>query len=298
MSRRTKIVKLYLRRKWLAKLPDKDLDALRKPDRPTPPSWVVRPSRWQEESIAGVRCVWIDRHHADRGVIVYLHGGAYIFGPVREQWAWLAMMARKTGMAALMVDYRLAPEHPFPAGLDDATAVVRQLQKDGALPDDHWALAGDSAGGGLSVALTMRLRDEGDPLPPRLLLISPWLDVTMDNPDAQAIVPHDPFLWLEGTKLAGQVYAWESNPRQPLVSPVYGEMEGLPPVLLQCGTAEILLPDIRRFHEKCQLAGVEIEYQEADDSFHVFVMAPFLPEAKRAVRTQIAFLTQPERQPR
>jgi acetyl esterase/lipase len=190
----------------------------------------------------------------------------------------------------LLVDYRLAPEHPFPAGLDDATAVVRQLRADGVLQADRWALAGDSAGGGMALAVCQRLRDAGEPLPRATLLMSPWLDVTMENPDIAPLAPRDPMICHDATKVGGMVYAWEHDPKDPLVSPAYCDPVGLPPMLIHTGSEEVLTPDIRRFAERVRRAGVDVTYVECHGGFHVYVMAPVLPEARRAVREQLAFL--------
>ena len=211
------------------------------------------------------------------------------FGPLAEQWRG-SLLARRTGVAIVVVDYRRAPEHPFPAAFDDANAVIDSPVTDGVLRDGCWAVAGDSAGGGLAVATTMRARDEGLPLPDRLLLMSPWLDVTIADPAVEHIEDRDPMLWIDGVRAAGIAYAWGSDPTLPSISPLYGDAEGLPPILMQGGEAELLAPDQRTFAKRCSDAGVDVTYEEYRGAFHVFPVALQLPEARRALRRQFHFL--------
>ena len=286
-----RLAHLYLRRTWLAKVKTATLESMRADNCVSPPKRVRREHAVLTEDIAGVRCVWLDKHKAATGVMVYLHGGAYLFGPFKEQWVWMSYIARKLGMACVMVDYRLAPEHPFPAALDDAVGVIRYLSSQGVLRSGRWVIAGDSAGGGLAVATAMQLRDQRAPLPDRLLLLSPWLDVTLSHGDIPAIAPRDPMIWFEGTQMVGTAYAGEHDPKSPLVSPVYGDPTGLPAILMQGGSAEILAPDLRLFHTQCQQAGVQITYEEYRGAFHVFPMALLmLPESRRAMRRELRFL--------
>jgi len=265
---------------------------IRRLDCPMPTARVARRHAVEEVEVAGVRCVWLDRGHAEAaGTLVYLHGGGFLFGPLAEQWAWLSFLARRTGMAVLMVDYRRVPEHPFPAAYDDAHDVIAALQEDGVLTDGSWQLAGDSAGGNLAVSVPMRLRDEGRGLPARILLMSPWLDVVLTDTEAEAIEQHDPMLWIDGVRMAGVVYAWEQDPSHPAISPLHGDPTGLPPILMQGGSAEVLAPDLRTFAARCIDAGVAMTYEEYRGAFHVFPVAMQLPEARRALRRQVRFLT-------
>lgn len=288
-----RIATWYVRRTWLRWLREGDFHRLRSKNRPLPSRYACRRRRAEVVDIDGVRCVWMDRHRATTGgVIVYLHGGGYLFGPLTEQWRWLSHMTRRTGRASLLVDYRLTPEHPFPAGLDDATGVVRSLLADGTLRDGEWVLCGDSAGGGMCVAVVQRLRDAGLAMPNGMLLMSPWLDLTMSNPESAALAHRDPMLWYEGVKIGGTIYAGEHDPKDPLVSPLYCGKEGLPPMLIQGGSEEVLAPDMRQFALECTEAGVDVTYDECVGGFHVYVMAVLLPEGRRAVREQLEFFAQ------
>jgi epsilon-lactone hydrolase len=282
----------YLRRTWLQRIKTATLDELREDNRPDPPRRVARVHQAEPVQIGGVRCVWLDRANTANGVLVYFHGGGFLWGPLKEQWAWLSLMARRTNMACLLVDYRKAPEHPHPAAVDDALSVIRELQAAGTLTDGRWAVAGDSAGGNLAVSSSLALRDAGEALPARLVLLSPWMDVSLTHEEIPLLATDDPMLWLEGARFAGTVYAWEQDMTDPSISPVYADPTGLPPILLQSGTAELLAPDIRRFHQRCLEAGVDITYEEYRGAFHVFPMALHLPESRRALRRQVAFLRQ------
>jgi acetyl esterase/lipase len=142
---------------------------------------------------------------------------------------------------------------------------------------------GDSSGGGISLALSQRLREDGQPQPGHVILLSPWLDATLSNPDIPAIDKIDPFLGVEGLKYGGEVYARDVDPRSYLVSPVYGNLKGLAPITLFIGTRDILWPDCRRLRDRAREEGVALDYREYDGMVHDWMLGP-LPEAKRAIR--------------
>lgn len=250
---------------------------------PDPPGRIARRAERVEHD--SIRAFWIDKANAHRGVLVYLHGGAFYFGPVKEHWQYLAHICKKTQMAGIMVDYGFAPQNPFPVGLNEVVELVSTVD----LPE-NWFLLGDSSGAGMAVSATFKLRELGNPLPKKLVLMSPWVDTTLQNAGIELNKHEDVMMTVERLAAAARVYTGEHDPTDPLISPMCGDLAGLPPVLIQMGTADLLLSDARKFHEKCAEAGIDIQYEEFPDCFHDFMMLSFLPEAKVAIRSQVAWL--------
>jgi acetyl esterase/lipase len=183
----------------------------------------------------------------------------------------------------VVLDYRLAPEDPFPAAVDDAVAAWRSLT------GERLTLAGDSAGGGLALATAVALRDAGDPLPARLALISPWTDLTCSSRSFSERVDRDPEC--DPTLAdAARVYLSGTDPRSPLASPLFADLAGLPPTLIQVGTEEILFDDSARLADALRDAGVEAELEVGEDLTHVYHAFPVVPEAADAVARLGAFL--------
>lgn len=228
----------------------------------------------------------------DRGaaspVLLYLHGGGYTTGSPQTHRALTGHLAVHCRARLFVPDYRLAPEHPFPAGLDDAVAAYRGLLDDGVEPGDI-VIAGDSAGGGLAVAAALRLRGLGQPLPRALVLFSPLTDLTRDYPEAppRGEVMLTP-AWL---RECARAYVAAGDPGDPLVSPVGADLRGLPPTLIQVGTDELLLGDSRRLFERLQSAGVRAELHEFWARWHVFqANAGLLADADRALEAVATFI--------
>ena len=217
-------------------------------------------------------------------VLVYLHGGGYAMGSCATIRTMASYIALRTELQVLTVDYRLSPEHPFPAGLDDACAVVRALIDDNRFRPDQIAVGGDSAGGGLTIATLLRLRDEKVPLPAAGIGISPWLDLALQGNTLESNLASDPFMRLGNLELLSKAYLGDHPAKTPLASPLYADLRGLPPLLVQVGTAEILLDDARRFTARAEDAGVEITLSPWHDMIHDWHMyAPKLPEALSAM---------------
>jgi acetyl esterase/lipase len=218
---------------------------------------------------------------ADR-VLLYLHGGAFVFCSLETHRALVSRLALASGSRALAVDYRLAPEHPFPAALEDCLAAYRWLLQSGIAPR-RVVVAGDSAGGNLALVLLLALRAAGDPLPAAAVGLSPVTDLTGAPESRRTKAGVDPILGT-GTHLPVSSYVGEQDPRQPLLSPLYADLRGLPPILLHVGTDEILLDDSTRFAERARAAGVDARLVVWPQMWHVFhVFAPFLPEARKAI---------------
>ncbi|EQA52406.1 alpha/beta hydrolase [Leptospira kmetyi] len=256
---------------------------------PLPPKGVALDHTVEVIKVKNTTAIWLDRKNSFQGVLVYLHGGAYLKGPFETQWKYVSRMIRKTSMAALVIDYKMPPGFPFPHGLEGSLELIRELQKEGSLAN-RWFLLGDSAGGGLALAIAFRLRETKSSLPQGLILMSPWLDLNMDNPNVDLVAPEDPMLKKKFLIDSANQYAPNADLKNPLISPVYGDVKGLPPILLQTGTSDILLPDIRKFYEKCKENGVSIRYEEYPEAFHVFMMLNPLKEARRAIDSQKEFL--------
>ena len=221
-----------------------------------------------------------DRH------ILFLHGGGYVTGSAElyRHITWRIAGAAAARLAA--IDYRLAPEHPFPAALDDAIAAWHGLIGAGAEPR-HIALVGDSAGGGLAFALALRLRDEGLPLPVAIAAMSPWTDLALTGRSLRENSAADPMQNATDLPEITALYLAGADPRNPYASPLYGDPTGLPPSLIQVGSDEILRDDAVRLAERLPRATLEI-WPRMPHVWHAF--APFVPEATRAIRRIGEFL--------
>jgi acetyl esterase/lipase len=223
-------------------------------------------------------------------VIVYFHGGVYVIGSAVGSVALVGDLARRTGARAVTVDYRLAPEHPYPAAVEDAQAVYRGLLDDGVEPGDI-ALAGDSAGAGLVVATMLALRDAGTPLPSAGFLMSPYADLTLSGDTIDERQAVDLILTPEGLRLRVADYVGGADAADPLISPVFADLRGLPPLLIQVGSHEILLSDALRLAERAAIADVPVTLDVTPGAPHVFQgFAAFLDEADAALERAASFL--------
>jgi epsilon-lactone hydrolase len=240
--------------------------------------------RTEPVEIDGLRAEWVrpPESRPDR-VLLYLHGGGYMLGSLNTHRELVARLARALGANALHVDYRLAPENPFPAAVDDATAAYRWLLASGVAPRSI-TIAGDSAGGGLALATLLALRDAGEPLPAAYVGLSPWTDLEGTGDSAQAGAVDDPMISGPGIRVTGELYLGGADPRTPLASPLYGDFAGLPPMLILVGTREVLLDDSTRLAERARAAGVDVELEVWQDLIHVWpFFGPDMPESRDAV---------------
>ena len=221
-------------------------------------------------------------------VILYLHGGGWTLGWYNSHRWLVAQICKAAHSRALAVDYRLAPEHPFPAALEDCQTAYRWLLKHGTSPQNI-VIAGDSAGGNLTLTTLMALRDAGDPLPAAAVCISPMTD--LEGSGESFRTRKDPMVTAEFALAMARCYAGDQNPRLPLLSPHYGDLCGLPPLLIQVGAAEILLSDATRLAEKARSVGVEVTLAIWPNMWHVWhIFTPYLPEAQQAVNAMGAFI--------
>jgi epsilon-lactone hydrolase len=236
----------------------------------------------------GVKAEWIvpPNAAADR-VILYFHGGGYVMGSINTHRAMVARIARAAQARALALDYRLAPEHPFPAAVDDATAAYRWLLAQGYKPNKI-AISGDSAGGGLVLAALIALKDAKVALPACAAPISPWTDMEGTGASMKTNASKDPMVAPSGGNGGlfnmAKAYVGNADPRNPLASPLHADYHGLPPLLIQVGSTETLLDDSTRVAEKAKAAGVEVDLEVWDEMIHVWhVFAKLLPEGQQAI---------------
>jgi len=235
-------------------------------------------------SAGGVPADWVRMSGvaADR-VLLYLHGGAYTLGSARSHRELAARLSQAAGVQVLVPTYRLAPEHPFPAGLEDALAAYRWLISSGFEPE-HIAIGGDSAGGGLTLATLLSLREAGDKLPAATILLSPWTDLTSSGDSCNTRAETDPIIKVKGAERHIKAYVGEGDRAGLLVSPVFADLHGLPPMLIQVGDYEVLLDDSTRVAHKVKEAGGEVELKVWEGMWHVFqASAMMVPEARQAV---------------
>ncbi len=269
-----------------ANLRNAEVDELRrKLDRATGLLRRVRRVNVAETEVAGVKAEWLVPEDLREGkTLLYLHGGAYVAGNCDTHRNLVSHIARAARMRALLPNYRLAPEHRFPAAIDDAVAVYRALLADGVAPQDIY-IGGDSAGGGLTAATLLSLRHTGDPMPAGAVMLSPFLDITASGETMHTRAEQDPWFDLEEVRLVASYYCKEkSEHTNPLVSPVFANVAGLPPVYIQVGDHEVLLSDATRFADKLEAAGGQIEIEVFPEMWHVFQMfVGKMPEARQAV---------------
>jgi epsilon-lactone hydrolase len=223
-------------------------------------------------------------------VLLYLHGGAYQIGSPATLRHMVALISAAAQARVLSVDYRLAPEHPFPAAVDDALAAYRYILRGGTDPAAV-AIAGDSAGGGLTLATVVALRDAGDPVPAAAVAMSPWTDLALTGESLRTRAHADVMIKPAGLRETAATYLAGADPRHPYASPLYADLRGLPPILIQVGDAEVILSDSTRFAAKAEAAGVDVTLEIWDEMPHVWqAFAGLLPESDQAIERIGAWL--------
>jgi monoterpene epsilon-lactone hydrolase len=239
----------------------------------------------------GVPAEWLIPDGAMKDcALLYIHGGAWFMGSANTHRALASRIAYASGVQALVINYRLAPENPYPAGLDDCVTAYDWLIQN-EMPARHIIVAGDSAGGNLTLALLVALRDQGKPLPAGAIALSPVTDLAFTGESMQTRLHLDPLFFRGGPASMIQGYINQHDPHDPLISPLYADLHGLPPLLIHVGDHEVLLDDARRFSEKATAAGVEVTTVVWPQMFHVFqIFAPILPEANHAIAQLAEFI--------
>lgn len=239
----------------------------------------------------GVPAEWVTTPGVDaQRVVFYLHGGGYCIGSIKTHRDLAQRISRAAQARVLLIDYRLAPEHPHPAAVDDATKAYRWLLAQG-VDTKRLAIAGDSAGGGLTVATLVALRDAGVPLPAAGICLSPWVDLEGLGDSMTSKASVDPMIQADPLRRFGRHYLGTLDARTPLAAPLYADLSGLPPLLIQVGTAETLLDDSTRIAERARKAGVTVTLDQWEDMIHVFqAFAVILPEGQQAIDKIGAFV--------
>ena len=239
-------------------------------------------------SADGVPCEWIiPRDNLPGRVLLYLHGGGFVFGLTPLHLQMGAYLARKMGLRFLMVDYRLAPDHPFPAALDDCVAGYCWLLKQGFLAQNI-VIAGDSAGGNLTITSLMKLRDSGVSLPAAAACLSPVTDLTEKGSRNKGF--KDPLLPPKAVRFYTDSYVGDNDARTPLISPVFGNLRGLPPLLVHAGEDEILREDAVRIASLAKAAGVDVRLEIYPHMWHVWQLYLALPQAVQSLDDISQFL--------
>lgn len=267
-------------------------------------AWSPRvPAGWRLREMHGggerLRGEWLEPMTATSGsaagavrapTILYLHGGGYYFCSPKSHRALVFGLATRVGAPTFSLDYRLAPEHRFPGALEDAMAAYRHLVASGT-PPGSIVIAGDSAGGGLALATLVALRDAGDPLPAGGLLFSPWTDLAASGATIRSNDGADPMFSGPAIGRAARVYLGDTPATHPYASPVYADLQGLPPLFIQAGSTEVLLDDSRRVADKTRAAGGTVELQVWPKMPHVWqLFTPFIPEARQALDSAAGFV--------
>ncbi|MBN2028117.1 MAG: alpha/beta hydrolase [Actinobacteria bacterium] len=246
--------------------------------------------RNEPADIPGMQAEWLIPESAvDDRAILYLHGGGYVIGSISSHRSLASQLASAAQSRVLIIDYRLAPENGFPSAVDDAVASYRWLLSQGYKP---WqtGIAGDSAGGGLAAATLVSLRDSGEPLPAAAMMLSPWADLELKGASCRTVGWRDPLVSGYALRKWAAMYLGGADPRDPLASPIYADLKGLPPLCIHAGTREILLDDARRLADRAREDGVRVDLDVCEGMFHVYqFFSPLVPESREAIKKLAGF---------
>lgn len=238
-----------------------------------------------------VSAEWVSAKNADENyAVLYLHGGGYNLGSPKTHREFAAHISNESCAKVLLPDYRLAPENPFPAGLEDAIASYQYLM-DSGYQNKRIAIAGESAGGGLTLATCLSLKDEKTPLPSSIVCLSPWTDLEMTGESIKVLADRDPMLKLKSLEMMASNYIGSDDSKASLISPIHADYKDLPPMLIHVGSDEILLDDSKRVAEMAREDGVDVTLKIYDQMWHFFhVFYKLMPEAKAATKEVGAFI--------
>lgn len=256
------------------------------------PPFMLRNVRFDKVTVGRMLCEWVLPEKAGSKVLLYFHGGGYVTGSHRTHRGLVSQITSKGGFKGFVVNYRLAPEHPFPAALEDAMEAYRYLLSQSYRPEDI-VLGGDSAGGGLAVALMYQIREAGMDMPKAAVLICPWLNLKNDGASGQFNKGKDPIINLEKGNFWAEKYVADADMENPFISPLYGDPSGLPPVYIQAGGRDLLLSDATDMYDKMKAAGCDVRLDVYEDCFHVWqAFWLFLSEADKANQQIADFLSE------
>lgn len=236
-------------------------------------------------TIAGVPVIRCSPRYSAQGAVVYLHGGGFSAGSFHSHGPMTAALAQLAAMPIYFVEYSLAPEHVFPRALDEVVAVIETLM---TRYGPGVTVAGDSAGGNLALSSSLRLRDRHLSLPAAIACVSPWCDLELTGPSLETHAELDPMLHIDVLRTLAELYG--GDPSNPYVSPLHGDLAGLPPLLVQVGSREIVLDDARRFAARAAAASVEVTLREWPEMIHAWHLFGMLPEAHAALEEMACFL--------
>ncbi len=251
-----------------------------------PPGIEVQPANASDIAVEWLRPTGT----GDGRAILFFHGGSYTMGTFNTSRPFAALVAHASKTPTVLFQYRLAPEHPYPAALEDATATYRWLVTQGISPHNV-IFAGESAGGGIAMATAVSLRDQGDPLPAAIVCLSPWVDLGLTGESITTRARADPMMnWMRLQSNAAR-YVGQNDPHSPLISPIYADLHGLPPMLIQVGDHETLLSDSVRLADRARQAGVDVTLEVWEGMWHVWQsFGGLVPEGKQAMDKIAAFI--------
>lgn len=245
----------------------------------------------KEVDIKGIRAAWIESLNSikNKGVIIYLHGGCYIYGNINNYCTIPVQISNTTGLKVLSVNYSLAPENPFPKAIEDVQNIYEYLIEEG-YTSDQIVIVGDSAGGGLALATVIKLRDLKVDLPAALGLFSPWVDLTLKGDTIETLKDFDNVLSKRQLEGAAKIYSEKQELTNPLISPVFADLKNCPPMMILAGGREILLSDSINLARKANLDNTTVNFIVWDKLDHVFAVDSTLPESKEAIEILGKFL--------
>ena len=240
--------------------------------------------KFEKVDISGITALWISTPEVvEENVVLYLHGGGYVQGSINSHKEFGSRISRVSNSRVLLLDYRRAPENPYPAALDDAVAAYKWLIDDEGINPKKVIIGGESAGGGLTIATLLKLRDTDITLPAAAIILSPWTDLDMTGDSIRTKAKVDPLVSASDLFFLASLYIGDDEPKNPYISPLYADLKGLPPMLIQVGSAEILLNDSTRIAEKAKNAGVDVRLDIWEDMIHMFqLFASWAPEGQKA----------------